>query len=70
MCIEGSKRLQVAARKTLLGEGAMVKGHSLGMFGITNKYRLATFRLLYSQVRNQSFVSHKKLLAMGTNGMI
>ena len=41
---------QVAARKTLLGEGAVMKGHSMGLFGITNKYRLATFKLLYSQV--------------------
>ena len=28
----------------------MMKGHSLGLFGIGNKCRLAVYKLLYSQV--------------------
>lgn len=42
--------MQVGNRKSGLGEGAMMKGHSLGLFSIANPYRLAVFKFLYSQV--------------------
>jgi len=35
-----------------------MKGHSLGLFGITNKYRLATFKLVYSQVSTPALLTH------------
>lgn len=40
----------MANRKSLLGEGAKMKGRSLGYFSIANPYRLAVFKFLYSKV--------------------
>ena len=42
--------VQVSSRKSLVGTGAVMAGHSLGRFGIAHPWRLRVFKLIYSQV--------------------
>ena len=42
--------MQVSARRSLVGTGAVMAGHSLGRFSIQHPWRLRTFALVYSQV--------------------
>ena len=44
---------RVNERKSLVAEGAVMAGKSLGLFGITNRVRLRTFKAVYSQVALQ-----------------
>ena len=44
-------RVQVSVRRSMVGTGAVMAGHSFGLrsCGIANPWRLKTFKILYSQ---------------------